>query len=79
MPRISRNRAVARLYAKWLDNTLHCQPTIRTFAAQLTEENVEAVAALDLYPQYDEDVAERDRRRRLILAWQQEKPTGRLQ
>jgi hypothetical protein len=37
------------------------------------------VAALDLYSQYDEDIAERDRRQRLILAWQQEKPTGRLQ
>jgi hypothetical protein len=79
MPRISRNRAVARLSAKWLDDTPHCQRTIRAFAAQLTEENVEAVAALDLYSQYDEDTAERDRRRRLILAWQQATPTGRLQ
>jgi hypothetical protein len=43
----------------------------RTLAAQLTEENVEAVAALDLHSQYDEDIAERDRRQRRILAWQQ--------
>ena len=37
------------------------------------------VTALDLYSQYDEDLAERDRRQRLILAWQQARPTGRLQ
>jgi hypothetical protein len=79
MPRISRDRAVARLYAKWLDNTLDRERTIRTLAAQLTEENVEAVAAFNLYSQYDEDIAGRDRRQRLILAWQQERPTGRLQ
>jgi hypothetical protein len=45
----------------------------------VSAENVEAVTALDLHTQYDEDLAERDRRQRLILAWQQATPTGRLQ
>ena len=80
MPRISRDRAIARLCAKWLvENDLHRPSTIRTLAELLTEENVEAVATLDLYSQYDQDIAERDRCRRLILAWQQARPTGRLQ
>ena len=79
MPRISRDRAIARLCAKWLENDLHHRGTIRTLAELLTEENVEAVAALDLYSQYDADLAERDRRRQLILAWMQAKPAGRLQ
>ena len=42
------------------------QRTIRT--ARLTEENVEAVAALDLHSQYDEDIAERDRCQRAAYA-----------
>jgi hypothetical protein len=79
VPRIPRHRAIARLCAKWLENDLHHPGTIRTLAELLTDENVEAVAALDLYSQYDQDLAERDRRQRLILAWQQERPTGRLQ
>ena len=79
MPRISRDHAIARLCAKWLDNNLHRPRTTPTLAELLTEENVEAVATLDLYSQYDEDLAERDRRQRLILAWQQARPTGRLQ
>ena len=79
MPRISRNRAIARLCAKWLENDLHRPRMTPTLAELLTEENVEAVAALNLYSQYDEDLAERDRRQRLILAWQQARPTGRLQ
>ena len=79
MPRISRNRAIARLCAKWLENDLHHPRTPLTLAELLTEENVEAVAALNLYSQYDEDLAERDRRQSLILAWQQARPTGRLQ
>jgi hypothetical protein len=45
----------------------------------LSAENVEAVAALDLYSEYDEGLAVRDRRQRLILAWMQGKPAGRLQ
>ena len=76
MPRISRNRAIARLCAKWLENDLHRPRTTPTLAELLTEENVEAVAALNLYSQYDEDLAERDRRQRLILAWQQARPTA---
>jgi hypothetical protein len=79
VPRISRDHAIARLCAKWLDNNLHRPRTTPTLAELLTEENVEAVATLDLYSQYDEDLAERDRRQRLILAWQQARPTGRLQ
>ena len=79
MPRISRNRAIARLCAKWLQNDLHRPRTTPTLAELLTEENLEAVATLDLYSQYDEDLAERDRRQRLILAWQRARPTGRLQ
>ena len=79
MPRISRDRAIARLCAKWLDNDLHRPRTPLKLGELLSVENVEAVAALDLYSQYDEDIAERDRRQRLILAWQQARPTGRLQ
>ena len=79
MPRISRDHAIARLCAKWLDNNLHRPRTTPTLAELLTEENVEAVATLDLYSQYDENLAERDRRQRLILAWRQARPTGRLQ
>ena len=79
MSRISRDRAVPRLRAKWLENDLHHPSTIRTLAELLTEGNVEAVAAFNLYSQYDEDLAERDRRQRLILAWRQARPTGRLQ
>ena len=79
MPRISRNRAIAGLCAKWLENDLHRPRTTPTLAELLTEENVEAVATLDLYSQYDEDLAERDRRQRLILAWQQARPTDTLQ
>ena len=71
MPRIPRDRAIARLCAKWLDNNLHRPGTTPTLAELLTEENVEAAAALNLYSQYDEDLTERDRRQRLILAWQQ--------
>jgi len=52
VPRISRNRAIARLCAKWLENDLHRPRTTPTLAELLTEENVEAVAALNLYSQY---------------------------
>lgn len=41
--------------------------------------DLEAVAALDLYPEYDEGLVERHRRQRLILAWMQDKRTGTLQ
>jgi hypothetical protein len=51
----------------------------RSRAAPLSAENVEAVATLDLYSQYDQDLAERERCRRLILAWLHERPTGTLQ
>jgi hypothetical protein len=51
----------------------------RSRAAVLSAENVEAVATLDLYSQYDQDLAERERRQRLILAWLQDRPTGTLQ
>jgi hypothetical protein len=35
-------------------------------------------AALDIYPEYDESLVERDGRQRLMLAWMQDKPPGRL-
>jgi len=54
VPRISRNRAIARLCAKWLENDLHRPRTPLTLAELLTEENVEAVATLDLYSQCNE-------------------------
>ena len=47
MPLISRNRAIAGLCAKWLENDLHRPRTTPTLAELLTEENVEAVAALN--------------------------------
>jgi hypothetical protein len=73
VPRISRDRALARIRAKWLDDNLHHPRTPLKLTELLSAENVEAVA-LDLYSQYDEDLAERDRRQRLILAWQQPRP-----
>ncbi len=68
MPRIPRDRAIARLCAKWVDSNLHRPRTPLKLAELLSAENVEAVAALDLYSEYDEGLAERDRRQRLILA-----------
>jgi len=47
VPLISRNRAIAGLCAKWLENDLHRPRTTPTLAELLTEENVEAVAALN--------------------------------
>ena len=79
MPRISRDRAIARLRAKWLDDVLRRPRAKLPLAAVLSAENVEAVATLDLYSQCDEDLAERERCRRLILAWLHERPTGTLQ
>jgi hypothetical protein len=78
MPRNSRDRAFARLCARWLDQVLRRPDAKPPLAAWLRTENLEAVAALDLYPEYDEGLAERDRRQRLIIAWMQDKPTGRL-
>src|ERR1700722_4269626 len=37
------------------------------------------VATFDLYSQYDEDLAERERSLTPILAWLQDRPTGTLQ
>jgi hypothetical protein len=79
MPRISRHRAIARLRAKWLDHILRGPRATLPLGALLNAENVEAVAVLDLYSQYDEDLAERERRQTLILAWLQDRPTGTLQ
>ena len=44
----------------------------------LAKENLDSVAALDLYEEYDEGLAERDRGQRLILAWMQNTLTGTL-
>jgi hypothetical protein len=78
MPRNSRDRAFARLCARWLDHSLRRHNSSLSLAKWLENENLEAVAALDLYQEYDEGLAERDRRQRLILAWMQNTPTGRL-
>jgi hypothetical protein len=77
MPRISSDRAIARLRA--IDHVLRRPRAKLPLAALLSTENVEAVATLDLYSQYDEDIAERERRQRLLLAWLQDRPTGTLQ
>jgi hypothetical protein len=69
MPRNSRDRAFARLWARWLDHSLRCPNSTPQLAKWLAKENLEAVATLDLYQEYDEGLAERDRRQRLILAW----------
>jgi hypothetical protein len=79
MPRISRDRAIARLRAKWLDDVLRRPRAKLPLAAVLSAENVEAVSTLDLYSQYDEDLAERERRQSLILAWLQDRLTGTIQ
>jgi hypothetical protein len=44
VPRISRDRALARLRAKWLDENLHRPRTPLKLAELLSAENVEAVA-----------------------------------
>jgi hypothetical protein len=74
----SRDRAFARLCAQWLDQVLRRPNTTPPLAKWLRTENLETVAALDLYSEYDEGLTERDRRQRLILAWMQDRPTGRL-
>lgn len=78
MPRNSRDRAFARLCARWLDHALGGPKTTMPLATWLKAENLETLAALDLYPEYDDGLVERDRRQRLILAWPQDRPTGRL-
>jgi hypothetical protein len=77
MPSNSRDRAFARLCARWLDQVLHNSHAM-PLARWLERENVEAVESLDLYQEYDKSSAERHRRQRLILAWMQDEPTGRL-
>jgi hypothetical protein len=79
MSRNSRDRAFARLCARWLDHSLRRPDARPPLAKWLETGNLEAVAALDLYSEYDEGLVERDRRQRLILAWIEDKPTGRLQ
>jgi hypothetical protein len=78
MPRNPRNLAFAPLCARWLDHSLRYPDATPPLATWLRTENLQAVAALDLYQEYDDGLAERDRRQRLILAWMQDKPTGRL-
>jgi hypothetical protein len=79
MSRNSRDRAFARVWARWLDHAIRRPDATVPLAASLETENLETVAALDLYSEYDEGLVERDRRQRLILAWMQNKPNGWLQ
>jgi hypothetical protein len=76
MSRNYRDRAFARLCARWLDQALRRPDATVSLAASL---ETETVAALDLYSKYDEGLVKRDRRQRMILAWMQDKPNGKLQ
>jgi hypothetical protein len=58
MPRNSRDRAIARLSARWLRRPDATPP----LAKWLETRNLETVAALDLYQEYDEGLAERHSR-----------------
>jgi hypothetical protein len=81
MPRITRSRAIARLIAKWLDHRLHQPGSIETLPLSklLTDENIAATAALDLYAVFEDEIEERHRRHTLLRAWMEDKPQGRLQ
>jgi hypothetical protein len=47
--------------------------------ALLAGDNLETAAAPDLCSKREDDLVERYRRQRLILAWIRDKPTGTLQ
>ena len=79
MSRNYRDRAFARLCARWLDQAPRRPDATVSLAASLETENLETVAALDLYSEYDEGLVKRNRRQRMILAWMQDKPNGKLQ
>jgi hypothetical protein len=79
MSRNYRDRAVVRLSAGWRDQALRRANSTKALATWLEEDNSETAPPLDLYSKRGEDVVERYRRQRLILAWIQDKPTGTLQ
>jgi hypothetical protein len=79
MSRNYRDRAVARLSVRWRDQALRRADPTQPLTGRFEGDNLETVAALDLYSKRGEDVIERYRRQRLILAWIQDKPTGTLQ
>jgi len=81
MPRITRSHAIARLIAKWLDHRLHHPANVETMPLSklLTDENIAATAALELYRVFDDEIEERHRRHMLLRAWMEDKPQGRLQ
>ena len=81
MPRITRSRAIARLIAEWLDLRLHQPRSVETLPLSklLTEENIAATAALDLWAVFDDEIEGRHRRHMLLRAWMEDKPQGRLQ
>ena len=58
MPRITRSRAIARLIAEWLDHRLHQPRSVETLPLSklLTEENIAATAALDLWAVFDDEI-----------------------
>jgi hypothetical protein len=79
MCRNSRDRAVACVCARRSDQALRRADPTQPLVAWLEGDNLDTVGALDLYSKREEDVVERYRRQRLILAWIQDKPTGTLQ
>jgi hypothetical protein len=75
--RISHRRAVVRLYRRWLAFSA-LNPALRLALRDvLSRENVEAVAALDLYPEWDGEIEERELG--MLLARAAPRPDGRLQ
>ena len=52
---------------------------MRPLSKLLTDENIAATAALELYRVFDDEIEERHRRHMLLRAWMEDKPQGRLQ
>jgi hypothetical protein len=76
MCRNRRDRALARVCPRRGDYALRRAGPV---VALLAGDNLETAAAPDLCSKREDDLVERYRRQRLILAWIRDKPTGTLQ
>jgi hypothetical protein len=89
---VSRTAALRRLINKWLEATKLDPAKVAQLPLReiLTEDNIAAVRALDLYPEHDEGAtrrrawavantlrAERERQQRMLRAWQSD-PRARV-
>jgi hypothetical protein len=75
----TREAALRRLIGRWICAVIDTPEVAHTMPlkALLTEANIEATRALNLYEGYD-DLGDRQRGRALIEAWQAQ-PTARVQ